>query len=668
MQTPSLLCSSNSLSPSLTLPVSRRFAAAPFRGPPASSLGASSWGPVLVDHLRHYKHILPPVPSTATQEIVETSESESGFVEVGYISNAHGLQGEIAVKPNTDFPELRLSKPGRRWLRQRVLGRETIQEVELVEGRDNPGQKNWIVRFTGIDTVDLAKQLVGSTVLVKEEDRPELLEGEFYSRDLVGMRVILKETGELVGIVVNVFNTGANDLLQVMLDSSRVMPDENGMPRLGTGVSDSIAWVPFVEAIVPIVDMDRREMQITPPKGLLELNLRSDLRSKKERRQLEWKQRKKFQQRLIAAKKKLCAMEQQHVFHGFKFGEKAQGRLLADEIVSVNSKLLELVLQNIEIPSERWELSKFLSANSAKLMRNTLELSEESLTRDGEGNVDSKFKFLQNRPNLMSEGKVAIVLVVNNNEELESQPGLDLLNSESSDISPGPFLQTLLRNDQKFFMLEDRLSVPLIIVCPVHEIQFLKELFLQHNHFSFDSRKVWFLEEEKLPVIGSSEEEKYRHKILMKSPWEILQSPVGSGGVVSLLSSHPVLDNLIEMGVEYIEVHGASQKYVGGRSVLLDFVNSRKADIGIQFFKDSKNFEDNLHMIFSMKFMKKIAKQINKLHFHAVLKMNSHVEQVDKEWISLMPSSANSYELHCSIYSSLNACSSDKVCLLEITR
>ena len=43
-------------------------------------------------------------------------------------------------------------------------------------------------------------------------------------------------------------------------------------------------WIPFAEDIVPDVDMERREMWITPPKGLLELNSRSDKRSKKERR------------------------------------------------------------------------------------------------------------------------------------------------------------------------------------------------------------------------------------------------------------------------------------------------------------------------------------------------------------------------------------------------
>ena len=47
-------------------------------------------------------------------------------------------------------------------------------------------------------------------------------------------------------------------------------------------------------------------------------------------------------------------MEQQHVFHGFRFGEKAQRSLLADQIVGVNSNLLQQALQNIEIPSKRW--------------------------------------------------------------------------------------------------------------------------------------------------------------------------------------------------------------------------------------------------------------------------------------------------------------------------
>lgn len=88
-----------------------------------------------------------------------------------------------------------------------------------------------------------------------------------------------------MGTVVNVFDSGAGDLLQVMLNNYQ-LPDENEKPKSDTSDLSPLVWVPFVEAIVPDVDMDKREMLITPPKGLLELNLRSDERSKKERRQI----------------------------------------------------------------------------------------------------------------------------------------------------------------------------------------------------------------------------------------------------------------------------------------------------------------------------------------------------------------------------------------------
>ncbi|EPS62841.1 hypothetical protein M569_11947, partial [Genlisea aurea] len=204
---------------------------------------------------------------SATQDLVD-STSDSGFVETGYIYRVHGLQGEVKVKPATDFPELRFSKPGTRWLKRQVLGTEIMEEIKLVEGRGRPGQ-NWIVKFEDINTVEQAQKLVGSAILVTDQDRPVLEEGDFYTHDLIGMRVVLQETGEIVGTIANVFNNGASDLLHVELNSSTHR-----------------AWIPFVEAIVPTVSLEKREIVITPPKGLLELNIPKHEKSKKERREL----------------------------------------------------------------------------------------------------------------------------------------------------------------------------------------------------------------------------------------------------------------------------------------------------------------------------------------------------------------------------------------------
>ncbi|KAB1221456.1 Ribosome maturation factor RimM [Morella rubra] len=665
MQRASPLCSPNSL-PSFPayLPTGHALGA-PFRNLVSHSVHLP------LNRLQNFRLPLPTLHSTATQEARETSMTESDFVEIGYLSSVHGLQGEIRVKASTDFPELRFSKPGIRWLKQRVLGRETVQEVILVEGRGHPGQKGWILRFSGVDTVDQkilvevycnfnlyslgysiekkdvhAKQLIGSTLLVKEEDRPELEEGEFYTRDLVGMRVFLKETGEFVGTVGHVYNSGASDLLHVKLDSSLNVLDKTGKPRTAEMVaSDHFVWVPFVEVIVPNVDMDRKEIQITPPKGLLELNLRFDERSKKERRQLEWKERKKFQKRLIAAKKKLCEMEQQHVFHGFRFGEKAQRSLLADQIVGVNSKLLQQALQNIEIPSKRWNVTELFRAAEAKLT-STLKISEECyISSASNEKLDANWTFQERGLHLMSEGKLAVVLVVSESEKQGWGSGLDLVESESDGILPHSLLQKFLCEDQGVEEIEDLSSVPLIFVSSARGIEALRNLFSDNDYFGFESQKVWFLEEEKLPVVSNSSEEQKRHEILMKSPWEMLQSPVGSGGVISLLSSHNIPDDLTKLGVEYIEICSSSQRYIGRNSLLLGFVNSREADIGIQISKEVvEDFEGTFDMIFSINLMKKLTSRIDKLQFFAIPKPHSHVEMVEKEWVDVIPSSPNSEE------------------------
>ena len=47
-----------------------------------------------------------------TEVIMETTLEESDFVDIGYISDVHGLQGEIRVKHNTGFPNLRFGTVG----------------------------------------------------------------------------------------------------------------------------------------------------------------------------------------------------------------------------------------------------------------------------------------------------------------------------------------------------------------------------------------------------------------------------------------------------------------------------------------------------------------------------------------------------------------------------
>ncbi|XP_027185777.1 uncharacterized protein LOC113783762 [Coffea eugenioides] len=647
-----LLCSSNFPFSPLPFPSPQQFALLS-RNQPTKTVSPSPFPAKFpLSSLCVHQYIFPSLHCTVTQEVVETTPTESELVDIGYICSVHGLQGEVRVNPSTDFPDLRFSKPGRRWLRQQVSGREMMQEIQLVEGRGHPGQA-WILKFNKIDSVDQALKLVGSTILISEEDRPELEEGEFYSHDLVGMKVILKDTEEPIGTVISVYNSGANDLLLVQLSSSVDISNQTGKPKQERGGSGPFVWIPFVEAIVPDVDVSKREMLITPPKGLLELNMRSDERSKKERRQLEWKERKKFQKRVIAAKKKLCELQQQHVFDGFRHVGKLQGRILADQIVTVNSKLLQQALRNIEMNTLSDMQIKSPLENLGKCF--SAKIREQS---------DAYSKLQQKGLHLVSQGKVAVILLLEDSQEARSsnQSAVDSEGSEGMNC----LLVEALMSDSQQLVKKSRPSVPLVVVCPAHSIGSLQELFSDYSHFDFDPDKVWFFEEEKLPVVGVPLEEPKKHKILMESPWEILQTPVGSGGVISFLSSNNLLNNLSTHDVDYIQVCNYRVRD-SRRQTLLGLVDSRKANAGVEITEAMDQTERNLNMVFSMKFMKKLTKQTDNLHFEAVPKASAHTQKVDTEWVDVIPTSPNSLEFRCSIYSCLNSCPPSQVSVLEVT-
>lgn len=170
---------------------------------------------------------------------------------VGRLVAAQGLRGELRVLPLSDFAE-RFTSPGTRWLKK---GSAPARAVQLLSGRQLPGKELFVCRFEGIDDRTAAEALVGHELLVDASDRPPLAPGEFHLLDLVGLEVRLLEggsaTGPSIGTVTDLLHAG-NDLLEVELQGRRIL-------------------IPFVEAIVPRVELADGWVGITPPPGLLEL-------------------------------------------------------------------------------------------------------------------------------------------------------------------------------------------------------------------------------------------------------------------------------------------------------------------------------------------------------------------------------------------------------------
>ncbi|KAG2617503.1 uncharacterized protein LOC120664626 isoform X2 [Panicum virgatum] len=578
------------------------------------------------------------------EEEQEYDEEDEELVEVGYVSGAHGVRGDVLVTPRTDFPELRFATPGTRWLRARAAGKQHVREFELVRGRAHTGKKCWIVSFDGIDNLDEARQIVGSAILVKAGDRPEIEADEFYSLDLVGMRVIVKDTGKLVGTVGQVFNFGGGDLLQVMIGSAEgtvVDPDPENQDSTS---SREHVWIPFAEDIVPDVDMESREMWITPPKGLLELNSRSDKRSKKERRAMEWKDRKRLQRRVISGKKVLSEMDQGHVLEGLLSGDKVQKASLAAQIGCVDFQLFRHAVHCASKQTE--SSSKNLLANSSLSRKKVIKIPYKSFINLGEKSEPAFSRELKEGLETLVKSKAAFVLVRNGSD------------------SDAEFLSLLSSFSELMKVIENRVSPPFVIVSQPGHVESVTNWLIESNYFGLDAQKVWVLEELELPIVSMSSEAN-RTKVLMKSPWEIIKKPAGSGGIFSLLSSNKILDSLNEMGVQYIQICSSSNRPVIGHPLLFGAVASRGADVGIKLSKTSEP-GDYFDLILSIDQLNKMCRDVTQLRFSACPEQNAHVELVDGQWVAIQPEAANSHRLHADVASVLNSCAVDKVCVMEI--
>ncbi|WP_254216878.1 ribosome maturation factor RimM [Synechococcus sp. CCY 9618] len=179
---------------------------------------------------------------------------------VGRFVAAQGMGGEARLLPLSDFPE-RFTRPGERWLQ---APRGAPQRVRLLAGRPVPGKSLFVLRLEGISDRTAAEALVGQHLLVPASDRPALEPGEFHLLDLVGLQVrLLADPTVAVGTVTDLIHAG-NDLLEVELAPG---PGEAG----GSPSPSRRLLIPFVEAIVPEVNLAEGWIGLTPPPGLLDL-------------------------------------------------------------------------------------------------------------------------------------------------------------------------------------------------------------------------------------------------------------------------------------------------------------------------------------------------------------------------------------------------------------
>lgn len=181
--------------------------------------------------------------------VYSPSTDLESFIEVGRIVAPQGIHGELRVYPDTDFPE-RFLDPGDRWLLR--PGATQPEVIQLEAGRFLENKGLYVIRIQGISDRNQAELLRGAKILVPESDRPPLEEGEYHIMDLVGLQVIHAETREQIGKVISLVSAG-NDLLEIELIQQ---PGETVL-------------VPMVHEFVKKIDLQHKQLELLPIKGLL---------------------------------------------------------------------------------------------------------------------------------------------------------------------------------------------------------------------------------------------------------------------------------------------------------------------------------------------------------------------------------------------------------------
>ncbi|MGX1791643.1 ribosome maturation factor RimM [Microbacterium sp. NPDC055312] len=171
--------------------------------------------------------------------------AEKNQLRVGRLLKAHGLKGALKLELYTDNPERRFV-PGAEFTLQVPEASSwhgktvTIREYRVMNG-------NSVVFLDGVDDRTAAETLVRAILWMDEDDEAE--DDAWYAHQLVGLDVVRDDV--VVGRVARVEHLPAQDLLIVKTESGEVM-------------------VPFVEAIVPTVDVAAGRVVVTPPPGLFE--------------------------------------------------------------------------------------------------------------------------------------------------------------------------------------------------------------------------------------------------------------------------------------------------------------------------------------------------------------------------------------------------------------
>jgi 16S rRNA processing protein RimM len=165
-------------------------------------------------------------------------------IVIGRVSRPHGMKGEIRIEYfNPEDPNF--------FSRYQMIfiqgDKESPRPYRPIAVR--PHKKFVLAQLEGVRTREEAEQLKGKVVLVDAAELPPLDADEYYWHEILGMRVVTENGGD-VGKITEIVPTGSNDVYVVR-----------------EGEKESL--IPAIKDVILSIDKKARTIIIRPFEGLL---------------------------------------------------------------------------------------------------------------------------------------------------------------------------------------------------------------------------------------------------------------------------------------------------------------------------------------------------------------------------------------------------------------
>ena len=178
-----------------------------------------------------------------------SSEGQTGgeFITLALVIKTQGRRGEVATELHSDVPD-RIREGMRLWALTKTGQRREVVVEDLW-----PHKGFLVLKFEGVETISDAELLVGSELQVPRSERAALEPGWTYLSDLIGCQVFDGERE--IGPITDV-QFGAGEAPLLVVKGAVKQPYE----------------IPFAEAYLERVDLERKQVRMRLPEGMLDVN------------------------------------------------------------------------------------------------------------------------------------------------------------------------------------------------------------------------------------------------------------------------------------------------------------------------------------------------------------------------------------------------------------